>query len=343
MAKWGEGDPRWIVEERPDATNVNNWHWSEKNASAWSKEKLKSLLEGKKIVEPGLCEVEIKELTKCDGEAIVNNRKGKLIFFYEWVLKIDWKGHLFQSDKEIKGHIEVPNLSEENEPDEVDINVTVSSNESEGEIIKEFLLHKGKEDMTAVFAAYIDSLKKEYASDLILPTKDQNVVKPAPKTNVSTSTSHIMHSTNTSNMEKLELGCKIPTSKLTLTQTFKCTADEFYQAFTQKEMVVAFTRNDVKMEVEKGGKFELFGGNICGQFEELAPGKKIVQKWRFKTWPSGHYSRVVLDINQLEDAVEVKLTQTSVPSNDLDRTREGWKNYYWESMKRTFGFGVTLM
>lgn len=27
MAKWGEGDPRWIVEERPDAANVNNWHW----------------------------------------------------------------------------------------------------------------------------------------------------------------------------------------------------------------------------------------------------------------------------------------------------------------------------
>ncbi|PKU40344.1 hypothetical protein llap_9357 [Limosa lapponica baueri] len=28
MAKWGQGDPRWIVEERADATNVNNWHWS---------------------------------------------------------------------------------------------------------------------------------------------------------------------------------------------------------------------------------------------------------------------------------------------------------------------------
>lgn len=27
MAKWGEGDPRWLVEERPDATNPNNWHW----------------------------------------------------------------------------------------------------------------------------------------------------------------------------------------------------------------------------------------------------------------------------------------------------------------------------
>ena len=27
MAKWGEGDPRWIVEDRTDGKNVNNWHW----------------------------------------------------------------------------------------------------------------------------------------------------------------------------------------------------------------------------------------------------------------------------------------------------------------------------
>lgn len=43
MAKWGEGDPRWIVEERPDATNVNNWHWTEKNATPWSKERFEEL------------------------------------------------------------------------------------------------------------------------------------------------------------------------------------------------------------------------------------------------------------------------------------------------------------
>lgn len=46
MAKWGEGDPRWIVEQRADATNVNNWHWwvrggralrgSQKGAAAFS-------------------------------------------------------------------------------------------------------------------------------------------------------------------------------------------------------------------------------------------------------------------------------------------------------------------
>ena len=46
MAKWGEGDPRWIVEERPDATNVNNWHWTEKNATFWSRERFDSLFKG---------------------------------------------------------------------------------------------------------------------------------------------------------------------------------------------------------------------------------------------------------------------------------------------------------
>lgn len=45
------GDPRWIVEERPDATNVNNWHWTEKNATPWSKERLTNLLKYYKIGE----------------------------------------------------------------------------------------------------------------------------------------------------------------------------------------------------------------------------------------------------------------------------------------------------
>lgn len=27
MARIGEGDPRWIVNEREDGRNVNSWHW----------------------------------------------------------------------------------------------------------------------------------------------------------------------------------------------------------------------------------------------------------------------------------------------------------------------------
>ncbi len=61
------------------ATNPNNWHWKEKNATQWSKDKLNDLLVGLKI-ENDEYNCEIKELTKCSGEASANNRKAKLVF-----------------------------------------------------------------------------------------------------------------------------------------------------------------------------------------------------------------------------------------------------------------------
>nr|VZI11779.1 unnamed protein product [Spirometra erinaceieuropaei] len=89
MAKWGEGDPRWIVEERADAKNVNNWHWTEKNASQWSIDRINSLLKGL-VIDSDDIFCEITNITKCEGEAVANNRKAKLIFFYEWAIEGDW-------------------------------------------------------------------------------------------------------------------------------------------------------------------------------------------------------------------------------------------------------------
>ena len=68
MAKWGEGDPRWIVEERPDATNVNNWHWTENNADGWSKKKLEQLFVNLIIEDPKVGNVVIEEMEKCEGK-----------------------------------------------------------------------------------------------------------------------------------------------------------------------------------------------------------------------------------------------------------------------------------
>lgn len=37
---------------------------------------------------------------------------------------------------------------------------------------------------------------------------------------------------------------------------------------------------------------------IKGKFEDLVPNEKIVQTWRYKQWPSGHYSKVTMDLIQ---------------------------------------------
>eukprot|EP00955_Chlamydomonas_euryale_P007792 82381-Chlamydomonas_euryale.AAC.7 len=46
MAKWGEGDARWIVDERKDGKNVGSWHWEDVSKLKWSKERLGELLTG---------------------------------------------------------------------------------------------------------------------------------------------------------------------------------------------------------------------------------------------------------------------------------------------------------
>ena len=44
MAKLGEEDPRWIVSDRPDGTNINGWHWEETNKMTFCKDYFESQL-----------------------------------------------------------------------------------------------------------------------------------------------------------------------------------------------------------------------------------------------------------------------------------------------------------
>ena len=93
MAKYGEGDKRWIVEERPDGTNVHNWHWAETDCLEWSKSYFTDSLSDLPIVsgEEGNLFIRTKTLEKLDGEAYVNIRKGKIIPGYELSLSVSWE------------------------------------------------------------------------------------------------------------------------------------------------------------------------------------------------------------------------------------------------------------
>ena len=50
-----------------------------------------------------------------------SNRKAKLIFFYEWELSMDWRGSFTEGDSIIRGKIKIPNLSEENDPEDITV------------------------------------------------------------------------------------------------------------------------------------------------------------------------------------------------------------------------------
>lgn len=159
-------------------------------------------------------------------------------------------------------------------------------------------MHKiGKETVRQQLAKYISSLKEEFSKGMILPRKDEAAKTDTNITNLSSGFNKKINMTPVISNSQ-QIGVKVDTSTINVTQKFQCTAQEFYDSMTRIEMVTAFTRGRVKLEPFKGGKFELFSGNITGTFEELVPAKKIVQKWRYKQWPAEHYSTVTMELNQ---------------------------------------------
>lgn len=339
MAKWGEGDPRWIVEERADATNVNNWHWTERDVTGWSTDKIKELLLGVCVEgDQGTCEV--TAVDTMEGEASINNRKGKLIFFYEWNIKATWTGTT-KSGIKYKGTIEVPNLSDENDMDDLDISIALGKDEPLTPLA-DLMKKEGEKKVRLALGTYVSLLKTEFSQGMILPTANgmpsqKQPQETPPKAKMDTSQAGLSSSASLSTT-----GVKIPTCKFSLKDTFLTAPEELYRCFVNHEMVRAFTHADAVVENHKGGKFRLLDGNVCGEFLDLVPDEKIVMKWRFKTWPSEHYATVTLTLKDKGDETELSLEARGVPTNEEERTKEGWQRYYLEGIKQTFGFGARL-
>ncbi|XP_021248695.1 activator of 90 kDa heat shock protein ATPase homolog 2 isoform X3 [Numida meleagris] len=261
MAKWGQGDPRWIVEERADGTNVNNWHWTERDATSWSRSKLQELLVGLVVEgEAGRCE--ISELKQVEGEASCSSRKGRLIFFYEWNLRLSWKGTVKESGEKHKGSIEIPNLSEENEVDDTEINV--SKKKGEGDILKELMRTEGTTKVREALRDYLKALKTEFTLGMILPTKAAGQELAAER---KLSGNAVQESASPHLLDLV--GVKIPTVRILMREIFNSPADELYSIFTTKELVQKFSKCPAVIEAEKGGKLLMFDGCVSGEYTEL--------------------------------------------------------------------------
>jgi activator of HSP90 ATPase len=139
-------------------------------------------------------------------------------------------------------------------------------------------------------------------------------------------------------------GSVVNTTTVTDTEEFRTTAEQLYQTFTDPQRLAAFTRQPPKRfeGAKKGGKFELFDGNVSGEYLELNQPTKIVQSWRLDQWPKGHFSRLQIDFDQNDvDGVTVmRVSWSGVPIGQEEVTKRNWDEYYVRSIKKTFGYVV---
>jgi len=340
MAKFGEGDPRWIVEERPDATNVNNWHWKEKDATAWSKDKLKSLLSELKFGDETGNAMEVEEVIFGDEcEAVINNRKQKLIFLYEFNITLKVTGYTFENDK-VTGKVEIPNLEQQEGIDEVNIDFSQETPKSVEPKYYNFFKTNVQPFIREKLATYVSMLTNEYSKGLVLPTKQQFTgTQNQTAKKASTKTED-----NTSQGDQ-KTGLKISTYRFQLKETFQATARDILEAFLDKARVEAFTGGPAVVERSKGGAFALYGENVTGFFDAIEE-SRLCMRWRRENWPPEHYSSVDITLKERPEngETELNLVQTLIPSNSSSEQdmRSGWANMYFQPMKQRLALGYLL-
>ena len=98
----------------------------------------------------------------------------------------------------------------------------------------------------------------------------------------------------------------------------------------------AFTGSKATLSTRLKGKFNVFDGYCMGFNIELVKGKKIVQAWHFAEdgWPDDHFSVCTFNLEKDGNKTKLKFLQTDVPEHSVQTLKDGWKEFYWDPLKR---------
>jgi len=331
MAKLGEGDDRWIVRERDDGQNCNGWHWSEKDLTPWSKERLTTLLVGISAFEAdskkGKCT--ITELEKMTGEVTVQSRKQKKFPLYELELTLLWSGELWDADgkvaTEAKGKIKIPDLSEETF-DDLEMTVTCDEETNAMRPLKEAMRTAGCKRVREQCLSWVKELRESVNAG-----RDASMAAKKPAAERVNST-YVMSAAESK-----------ATKALKVKYNFAPPPPVLYETLLDTNRIRGATASDASMSTEVGGKLMMFSGAVEGKNVSLTPfsssaGKaQIVWEWRFTAWPPGSMSKVTIDLTEKDGGTTLELTQTGVPEEEVERTEKGWKELLFDRLKAMLG------
>jgi len=322
--------------------NPNNWHWVNKDASAWTKQYLEDSIKSVKAEENGVT-AQLDKLISMDGDVDVNQRKGKVITIFDVKLVIEYSGKT-KDDEDVSGTITVPEVAHDTEENEYVFELDIYSDASSKAPVKDLVRAKILPQLRKEFAKLGPALITEHGKDI------QHAPGSNPSSGLSTPKVYNQGSstptTAPSRTQKSEAASAVNTTTVTDTEEFRAPASELYQTFTDPQRISAFTRAAPKLfeGAKKGGKFELFGGNVSGEYLELVEPTKIVQSWRLDQWPKDHYSRLEInfDQNDVDNVTVMRVSWSGVPVGQEEVTKRNWREYYVRSIKQTFGFGTIL-
>jgi len=112
---------------------------------------------------------------------------------------------------------------------------------------------------------------------------------------------------------------------------------EVYEAYVNPKKHAAFTGSGATGTPRAGCKFTAWDGYIMGKYVKLEKGKKIVHEWTTTEWPAGYPPSIVeLTLKAKGKKTELAMVHSKAPAEQADDYAQGWRDYYWEPLKKYF-------
>ena len=117
----------------------------------------------------------------------------------------------------------------------------------------------------------------------------------------------------------------------------KVSPKQVYEAYVDPKKHSEFTNSKATGKPVIGGKFTAWDGYISGRFLELEDGKRVVQEWTSTDFPDGYPpSRLELTFCIVPKGTEIVMVHSNVPKEIADDAADGWKEFYWDPLKKYF-------
>lgn len=112
---------------------------------------------------------------------------------------------------------------------------------------------------------------------------------------------------------------------------------EVYEAYVDPKKHAAFTGDLATGMAKVGGRFAAGDGYISGKYLKLEKGKRVLHEWTTTEWPKGYPpSLVELILKPKGKKTELTMIHSKVPAEQAADYDQGWRDYYWEPMKKYF-------
>lgn len=302
---------------------MNAWHWEEKDSTKWCRARLDSLV-SELAASEGTNSIAVTKVTKMEGEVNWYNRKGKLFTLYDLELALDYSGT--RGEEALTGSVKVTDFEQDGEQ-KATFRVSVGTGPTD-EKWKAWAREAIKAKFIAVWSRIIVELHEDQKARL--PALAANEASGKVKL------PEVVQKTQAAAAPSPAVASAPAT--VNLAYVFQASVQDLWDLFTNPRKCEHFTQSKTMMDAKEGGMFQLYDGVITGCFLELKPYTEMRFAWRLKDWKVGVNSQVHIKFVKSKSGTKLELVQTNVPSDDVERTRQGWTKYYFERWKGIFGY-----